>query len=333
MDRRSWTLLLTLAAIWGASYLFIKVGLRDLDPAMIAFARIALAALVLVPLAAARGALRGLAERAPLLFLLGAVQAAGPFLLIAVGEQEISSSLAGILVASTPVFTALLAIWVDRDERAEGLRLVGILAGIVGVAVLLGVDLGGSRAALLGGLAIVLASLGYAIGGFMVKHRFREFQPIGVAAGVMVASTALLLPAAAVSLPDDGVAFAPAASVVALGVLGTGVAFALFYELMTTVGPARTFIVTYLAPVFAVVYGVVLLDEEITIATIAGMVLIVSGSYLAAEGRLPGRRRAAAEGAPPDIALPPAPSGDGRAPPERAPGRSRPPTRAGPGAS
>jgi drug/metabolite transporter (DMT)-like permease len=333
MDRRSWTLLLILAAIWGASYLFIKVGLRDLDPAMIAFARIALAALVLVPLAAPRGALRGLVERAPLLFLLGAVQAAGPFLLIALGEEEISSSLAGILVASTPVFTALLAIWVDHDERAEGLRLVGILLGIIGVAVLLGLDLGGSSAALLGGLAIVLASLGYAIGGFMVKHRFRDYQPIGVAAAVMVASTLLLLPAAALSLPEDGVAFAPIASVIALGVVGTGVAFALFYELMTTVGPARTFIVTYLAPAFAVVYGATLLDEEVTAATIAGMVLIVSGSYLAAEGRLPGRWRGAAEAAPPDIALPPAPSEDGRPPREPGLDRSHPPTRAGPGAS
>jgi drug/metabolite transporter (DMT)-like permease len=333
VDRRSWTLLLILAAIWGASYLFIKVGLRDLDPAMIAFARIALAALVLVPLAASRGALRGLSEKAPLLFLLGAVQAAGPFLLIALGEEEISSSLAGILVASTPIFTALLAIWVDHDERAEGLRLVGILAGIAGVVTLLGLDLGGSGAALLGGLAIVLASLGYAIGGFMVKHRFGDFEPIGIAGAVMIASTVLLLPAAAFSLPEEGVALAPIASVIALGVVGTGVAFALFYELMTTVGPARTFVVTYLAPAFAVVYGATLLDEEVTAATIAGLVLIVSGSYLAAEGRLPGRRRPAAEAAPPDIALPPAPRETRRAPSELGRGRSRPPTRAGRGAS
>lgn len=332
MDRRSWTLLLVLAAIWGASYLFIKVGLRDLDPAMIAFARIALAALVLVPMAAARGALRGLGERAPLLFLLGAVQAAGPFLLIALGEEEISSSLAGILVASTPIFTALLAIWVDHDERAHGLRLVGILAGIVGVAVLLGVDLGGSSAALLGGLAVVLASLGYAIGGFMVKHRFGGFQPIGVAAAVMIASTVLLLPAAAFSLPEDGVALGPIASVIALGVIGTGVAFALFYELMTTVGPARTFIVTYLAPAFAVVYGATLLDEAVTAATVAGLVLIVSGSYLAAEGRLPARRRGAGA-APLGIALPPAPREAHRAPPAPSPGRSSPPRQADRGAS
>src|SRR5918998_1594265 len=257
MDRRSWTLLLILAAIWGASYMFIKVGLRDLDPAMIAFARIALAALVLVPLAASRGALRGLPEKAALLLLLGAVQAAGPFLLIALGEEEISSSLAGILVASTPVFTALLAIWVDHEERAEGLRLVGILAGIVGVAVLLGLDLGGSSAAMLGGLAIVLASLGYAIGGFIVKHRYAAVQPIGVAAGGVVASTLLLLPVAVLNVPGAAPGLEETLSVTALGVIGTGIAFAIFYELMTTVGPARTFVVTYLAPAFAVVYGAV----------------------------------------------------------------------------
>jgi drug/metabolite transporter (DMT)-like permease len=333
MDRRSWTLLLILSAIWGASYLFIKVGLRDLDPLMIAFVRIALAALVLVPLAASRGALRGLRESAPLLFLLGAVQAAGPFFLIALGEEEISSSLAGILVASTPIFTALLAIWVDHEERAEGLRLVGILAGIVGVVVLLGVDLGGSSAALLGGLAVVLASLGYAIGGFMVKHRFGDFQPIGVAAAVMVASTVLLVPGAAVSIPDDGVALGPIASVAALGVLGTGVAFALFYELMTTVGPARTFVVTYLAPAFAVFYGAALLDEAVTAATLAGLVLIVSGSYLAAEGRLPGARRPVAAAEPVGIALPPVPSEARPGPPAPGEGRSRRPTRGDPGAS
>lgn len=315
MDRRSWTLLLTLAAIWGASYLFIKIGLRDLDPGMIAFVRIALAAAVLVPLAASRGALRGLGERAGMLALVGAVQVAIPFVLIGVGEQEISSSLAGILVASTPLFTALLAIWVDHEERAQGLRMVGVGAGLVGVVVLLGLDLSGSAAALLGGLAVLGAGLGYAVGGFLVKHRLRGIQPVGVAAGVMVASTVILVPVAAFSVPDHVPGAGPIAAVATLGLLGTGVAFALFYELMARVGPARSFIVTYLAPGFAVVYGVTLLDEAITPATIAGLALIVGGSYLAAEGRLPARPPARAPlppGAearpPPDIALPPAPS-------------------------
>ncbi|HEX6117776.1 MAG TPA: DMT family transporter [Solirubrobacterales bacterium] len=307
MDRRSWTLLWVLAAIWGSSYLFIKVGLRDLDSEMIAWARVALAALVLVPLARARGAFRGLGSSLPLLAALAAIQAAGPFLLIALGEQEISSSLTGILVASTPIFTALLAIRVDHEERAQGLRLVGVATGVVGVVILLGLDLGGSGAALLGGLAIILASLGYAIGGFIVKHRFREVQPIGVAAGVMVASSVLLLPLVLFHLPSAVPGLEEAASVIALGVLGTGIAFAIFYELMTTVGPARTFIVTYLAPAFAVVYGAALLDEVITVVTIAGLALIVGGSYLAAEGRLPGARR------PPPVDVPPPPGGEAAA--------------------
>jgi drug/metabolite transporter (DMT)-like permease len=287
--------------------MFIKVGLRDFDPVMVAFLRVAFAAVVLAPVALFRGAFANLRERIALLVLLAAVQAAGPWVLLALGQEEVSSSLAGILVASTPIFTALLAIRVDQEERARGLRLVGVLVGIAGVALLLGLDLGGSEAALLGGLAIVLASLGYAIGGFIVKHRFADVQPIGVAAVVMIASSALLLVPAGFALPSGDLDLAPVLSAITLGVAGTGIAFVIFYELMTTVGPARTFIVTYLAPAFAIFYGAVLLSEEITAATVAGLALIVGGSYLAAEGRLPGASR------PPAGDVPPPPGGEAAA--------------------
>jgi drug/metabolite transporter (DMT)-like permease len=292
MDRRSWLMLLVLAAIWGASYMFIKIGVRDLSPAMVSWVRVALAAGVLGGLAAARGVLGGYGGRWKVLALVGAVQVAGPFLLIAAGEQEISSSLAGILVTSAPLFTALLAIWVDHEERSQGLRLVGVLLGFAGVVVLLGVDLGGSGDELLGGLAVVLAGLGYAVGGFLVKHRLSDAPAVGVAAWVMVASTVALAPAAAVSLPSDAPGIGPVAAVATLGVLGTGIAFAIFYELIARVGPARSFIVTYLAPGFAVAYGATLLDETITASTIAGLALILAGSWLAAEGRLRGGERA-----------------------------------------
>jgi drug/metabolite transporter (DMT)-like permease len=289
MDRRSWLMLLALAAIWGASYMFIKIAVRDLSPAMVAWSRIALAAIVLVALAGAGGALGGLRGRARFVVLLGAVQIGGPFLLISAGEEEISSSLAGILVTSTPLFTALLAIWVDHEERSQGLRLAGVLLGVVGVAVLLGVDLGGSGNELLGGLAVVLAGLGYAVGALLVKHHLSDAPPLGVAAWVMVASTAWLTPVALATLPGSAPGPGPVASVVVLGVLGTGVAFAIFYNLLARVGPARTWVLTYLAPAFAVAYGAVLLDETITLATLAGLALILAGSWLAAEGRVPTR--------------------------------------------
>jgi drug/metabolite transporter (DMT)-like permease len=277
-------LLLLLAAIWGASYMLIKIGLRDMSPEMVAFARVALAAVVLMPIAAMQGALRGLRGRLGVIAIVGAVQVAGPFWLIPAGEQEITSALAGILVATTPIFTALLAIRVDHEERSEGLRLLGVAIGVVGVVLLFGLDLVGSTAALLGGLAVVLASVGYSVGGFVVKHRLSDVRPLGVVASVMAASAVLLLIPAAVSAPSSAPGLGPLAAVAALGVVGTGAAFVIFYLLIGTVGPARTIIVSYLAPGFAVMYGGALLGEDITVATLLGLALIVGGSWLAAGG-------------------------------------------------
>jgi drug/metabolite transporter (DMT)-like permease len=291
MDRRSWTLLLGLAAIWGASYMLIKIGLRDLSPGMIACLRVAFAAAVIAPIALTQDAFRGLRGVVGVLVVVGAVQVAGPFLLIGVGEEEISSALAGILVASAPIFTALLAIWVDHEERSQGMRLVGIAIGIGGVALLFGLDLSDSGNALLGGLAIVLASLGYAIGGFLVKHRLSDFDPLGMTVSVMTVSAVMLAPLALATAPPDFPDLGPLAAVGALGVFGTGLAFVIFYSLIARVGPAKSFLVAYLAPGFAVGYGAVLLDETITAATVAGLLLILAGSWLAAEGRLPLRRR------------------------------------------
>ncbi|HYY21911.1 MAG TPA: DMT family transporter [Thermoleophilaceae bacterium] len=296
MSRRSWVLFAVLSAVWGASYLLIKIGLRDFAPAVIVFGRTALAALALLALAARMGALAGLRRRLSEITVLALVQVAGPFLLITFGERHISSSLAGILVATAPIFTALLAIRVDHDERSHGLNLLGIVLGIAGVVLLLGVDAGGGVAALLGGLMVVLAGLGYALGGFYLKHRLSGLAPLGVSAATMSASALLTAPFAAASLPGSAPALGPAAAVAALGLIGTGVAFWIFYTLIATEGPAKASLVAYVAPGFAVVYGVSLLGESFTVGTAAGLVLIVGGSWLAAEGRLPGRRRAATPG-------------------------------------
>ena len=285
MDRRSWALFLGLSAIWGASYLLIKIGLRDLSPEMVAFTRIALAALLLLAIAAARRELAPLRGRVGWVAALGAVQVAGPFLLIAAGEQSISSSLAGILVATTPILTALLALRLDHEERSQGTRLLGVVIGIAGVVAIFGLDLSGSGAAVLGGLAVVLASLGYSVGGFMLKAKLAEAPPIGVVAGVMAASAALLAVPAAATLPSAAPAAGPLAAVIALGLFGTGAAFVVFYWLIAKVGPARTMLVSYIAPGFAVVYGAVFLAEPITAGKVVGLAAVVFGSWLGAGGR------------------------------------------------
>ncbi len=303
MSRRNWILLGLLASLWGASYLFIKIGLEDhLSPAMIVCLRTALAAVVLTAVAARLDALHGIREQLGPIAVLALIQVAGPFLLITMGERHIASSLTGILVASAPIFTALLAVWVDQAERSHGLSLVGVFVGMAGVAVLLGVDAGGDSAALAGGLMVVLAGLGYAAGGFYLKQRLGGLAPSGVGAATMGISALVTLPSALASLPDAAPGVGTFAAVGALGVLGTGIAFWIFFTLITTVGPAKASIVAYLAPGFAVIYGVTLLDESFTLGTAAGLLLIVGGSWLAADGRVPGRRRKPAAGVVPEAA-------------------------------
>jgi drug/metabolite transporter (DMT)-like permease len=295
VDRRSWLWFLLLSSIWGASYLLIKIGLRDLSAEMVAFTRIALAALVLLPFAASRGELAPLRGHLRVLALLGAVQVAGPFLLISVAEGAISSSLAGILVATAPIFTALLALRLDRDERSEGSRLAGVGIGIVGVAALFGLDLTGSGSMVLGGLAVVLAGVGYAVGGFVVKSRLRDAPPIGIVAVVMGASALLLAPAALATLPSSAPALGPVAAMAGLGIAGTGIAFVIFYSLIASVGPAKAMLVSYIAPGFAVVYGAVFLSEGITAGKIIGLSLILAGSWLGAGGAQPVAAQPSAE--------------------------------------
>lgn len=289
MPRRAWGALLIVAAIWGSSYLFIKVALEDLSVGWVVCGRCALGAVVLVPLAARRGQLGALRGRWGAVAALALVQVAVPFLLIARGEQEIASGLAGILVASVPLFTALLALRLDRTQTSQGWGLVGLLAGMAGIVLLFGLDLHGDAAAVIGGLMIIVASIGYAIGGFMLRANLPELPAAATAAGTMLVSAAVTLPLAIATPPSAVPGLDTIASMTLLGMGGTGVAFVLFYALIADAGMARASLVTYIAPVFAVVYGALLLDEPITAGAIGGMVLIVAGSWLAATARRPTR--------------------------------------------
>lgn len=293
MNRRAWLLMSLLAALWGASYLFIKVGLEDgLDPVFIVFARLALGALVLVPLAMRAGVLvRVGAIGAPIVFV-AVVQVVLPFLLITFGEQHISSALTGILVSAAPIFTALIAVRFDDDERPHGIATAGVVMGIAGVVLLFGVDLSGDAQALAGGLMVLLASVGYAVGSLYLKHRLRGVAPVGIAASTLLVGTVLLLPFALLALPAQMPEAQTVGALLALGAGGTGIAFAIFYTLIADIGPGRASLVAYIAPGFAVFYGATLLGEAITAGAIVGLILILAGSWVAAEGRWPGRPRA-----------------------------------------
>jgi drug/metabolite transporter (DMT)-like permease len=278
--------MVALAALWGASYMFIHIALEDgVSAPAIVWVRIVLGALALTLLArGALGSLRGLGRAVT---LLGIVQVAGPFLLITYGQRWIPSSLAAILVAAAPIWVALIAPLMNREEIVRGWAAAGVFVGIVGVVLLFGLDLSSEGKLALGGVMVLVAALGYAIGAIWVRRDFAGVPPVAVAAGTMIVASIATLPPA---LADPGGANADlgtAAALLVLGVGGTGIAFYVFFWLIADVGASRASVVAYLAPGFAVTYGAIFLGEAITASTIAGLALILAGSWIAAEGRLP----------------------------------------------
>jgi drug/metabolite transporter (DMT)-like permease len=304
MSRRHLLMLAVLSAIWGASFMFIKVAVRELEPATLIWVRVLLGALFLVPTALVVLGPRAAAvayRRAWVAFLVMAVlNNALPFWLLAWAEQEIDSGLAAILQAAAPLATALLAIWLDRRERVTGSRLVGLFVGLVGVAVLVGMPGGGASP--IRALAVVACAVSYALAALFAGRAFEGVPPLLVAAGSLLSATLITLPLGVAQAPDHLPGWKVIASMLALGIGGTAIAYILYYGLIAGAGASRAMLVTYLVPPLAVAYGVLLLGEPLRATAILGLVLILGGVGLGTGNlRLAGRRRsvAATEGVGP----------------------------------
>lgn len=304
MPARTWVILVLNAAVWGASYLFIKVALDGgVSEGFVICARTLLAALILVPLAIRAGAIPALIARPGWIVLLALVQIIAPFGLITFGQNHVPSSLTSILVASAPLFVAILAPRLDPTERSTGWALFGVVLGLVGVGTLFGLDLSVDGETLLGGALIVLAALCYALSAFVVRRGFTGVHPVGPAAAATSLGALVWLPVALLSLPDTAPGLDVVGALLCLGLVGTGIGMWYFYKLIADIGPARASLIAYIAPAFAVIYGVVLLDEELTVATFLGLGLILVGSRLAGA-----RRPAEIPVAVPGAALEPVPA-------------------------
>jgi len=282
---RYWPMLLLLAALWGASYLFIKVAVEDIPPAPMMAVRTLLAAAVLLGYLAVRmGRTRGVADlRAAWRHcaVLGVLNAAVPFWLIAWGEQHIDSGLAAVVQASVPIFNALILLRVIPHERLSTTRAVGLGIGIVGVAVVTGIHPSGGWWAIAGALAVVASSLSYAGAGVYGQLAVSGTAGPVLAAGSMLVGGLILLPFALFQLPSSAPELEATASLLALTVGGTALAQLVLFRMLALHGSARLSLVTYLMPGFALVYGALILDEELTLATLGGLVLILGGVALA----------------------------------------------------
>ena len=267
-------------------YLFIKIAVDDgLTPGFVAWSRVALAALVLLPVAIKTGALRGLPLRWLVAFAI--VEICIPFPLIGFGEQRISSSLAAILIAALPLVIAVLAMRFDDAERPTPTRLAGMLIGLAGVAALVGIDIGGRGDELLGAAAVLAATLGYACGPLIVKRRLAGADPLGPVTAAMGIASIILLPFGIGDFPGETPSTDALVAVVVLGLVCSALAFLLFFRLIAEVGPGRATVITYVNPVVALALGVAVLGESVTAGAVAGLLLILAGSWLATDGRLP----------------------------------------------
>ena len=285
MTPRAWLLFAAVSVVWGVPYFFIRVAIDDdVPPVFIAWSRVVIAAAILLPLALRRGALRGLGERRLAIGAYATCEIALPFTLISVGEQHVSSSLTAILIASMPLMVALLALRFTAEEPPGALRVAGLVIGLGGVVTLFGGDIAGESSQLLGAGLILLATLCYAIAPVIVDRSLADLDPLGpVAASLGLA--ALALTPAAIAAPADALTLDAAASLVTLGVVCTAGGLILFFRLIAAAGPSRASVITYVNPAVAVALGVIVLSEHLGLASIAGLLLILAGSWLATGGR------------------------------------------------
>lgn len=289
MRQRYAFFLLVLGAIWGSSYLFIKVGVRELSPAALIEIRLACAAPLLLLAAARRTGWRSLwAARRPGI-VLGILNAAVPFTLIAWGEKHVDSGTAAVANSSVPIFVAILAVWFVPTERSTGWRLVGVGLGLVGVSVLAGVHPAGGWSGVAGTGAIIAASVAYAAANLYAGRRMQLGGPV-LAATSMAFGFVVLLPFALLSLPSHVPGWKPLGSAVALGVAGTAVAQVLSYRMIRLWGSSRAVLVAYMLPAFALLYGAVFLGEPLTWQKLFGLAMILGGVALGSGAvRLPRR--------------------------------------------
>jgi drug/metabolite transporter (DMT)-like permease len=277
VHRREVVLLLTLASIWGASFLFIKLGVDEVEPAVVVLGRLVVGVAVLVPVVLLRGAIPGLRAMWIPCVVLGALNNAVPYWLIAFAETRIDSGLAAVIQAAAPILTVVLATRIDPSQRVRGLRLVGVAVGFVGVALLVGVQEGSQ---LVGALAVLGTATCYAVSVLYAGRTVRSFPPLEVAIGQLGVGMLLALPFGLAQLPSEAPPAKAVAAIVALGALSTGVAYLLYFTLIARAGASRAILVTYLVPAFALVYGTVFLDEPVTLSALAGLVLILGGTAL-----------------------------------------------------
>jgi drug/metabolite transporter (DMT)-like permease len=276
MTTRGWLLFVTLGVFWGIPYLFIRVAVADFDPVVVAFGRTAIGALLLLPLAIRSKALRPLRPHWKILLLYTAIEIVGPWVLLGHAEIRLNSSTTGLLIAMVPMVAAII-LTVMGDDRLDLRRIAGLVLGLVGVALLVGLDVHVDDLIAIG--QVMLVVLGYAVGPIIISRRLADLPSIGVVTGSLLLAAVAYAPFAVLFWPQHLTARATG-SVIVLAVVCTAAAFLVMFALIAEAGPARMTLITYINPAVAILLGALILKEPITIGIAIGFPLIIIGSIL-----------------------------------------------------
>lgn len=280
MSRRGWVLFAAMSVIWGVPYLLIKVAVDEVSPPVLVAVRTGLAAVVLVPIAVRQGAVRPALRHWRPLAAFTALELAGPWLLLADAERELPSSLAGLLVATVPLFGTIAAFALGDRDVLRPIRLAGLGVGLVGVAVVVGFGRDGAGD-VRHVVEVLLVAVGYAVAPFIATRRLRDVPNIGVIAVSLAAVAVLYLIPAFLTAPTEMPSASALWALVGLAVLCTGVAFIVFFALIDEVGPAQATLITFVNPAVALTLGVLLLSEPLTAGLVAGFPIVIAGCWLA----------------------------------------------------
>ena len=281
MSRRNWFLFFFVGFIWGIPYLLIKVAVEDLSPPVIVFARVAIGAAILIPIAMKRGSLMPAIKAWKYVIPYAIGEMVGPWFLITAAEQNMTSGLTGLLVATVPIWTTILASLHGDKTVWQAKRLLGILVGFVGIILVVGIESFSGRQSIVAITMVLIASIGYSWAVTMITTKVPHIEPISINGVAMVFTAIVYLPFALIYAPDKAPSMEALGSVLVLGLFPTAMAFILFFQLIKDIGTARGSLVTYLNTAFAVILGVIILREPFTLGIALGLPLVLIGSYFA----------------------------------------------------
>lgn len=281
MTRRDYTLFGSLCVIWGIPYLFIKFALDDFSPATVVLIRTGIAAVIMIPIAFARGELRPALSIWPWVLTFAIIEMAGPWLMLNDAETRVSSGLAGLMIATTPLMGTVIGALLGDRSVWHSTRLVGLGIGFVGVVSLVWLNINGGHADLLSIIELTLVSLGYSAAPAMAARKLAHVSTFGVIALSAAMVAVIYLVPGIYTWPSYTPSAKAITSVVVLGVVCTALAFFLFFTLLQRMGAVRITLITYVNPAVAVTLGIIFLNEPITIGTIIGFPLVLIGSWFA----------------------------------------------------